>query len=278
MTTTALHAPCSSVSAKSEGRLVVSVNAWASLSANQAMIDALRRAPGELQGRDLPSSFLKYAEEQSVCGFAAVLKAIHDAGHAIDAYREWGVIAAPRFPGRGQVGVSIARFFDQGVKGISPHAIPQNSLHSLSGVVSVGLGMGGPNLGAGGGLGAISEGLVTAFSMLAERRVPGFWFVATAWDREPIPQKNGRIVAEGTCYAVALALSALDGPAEGLCLSFDPAVDAAREPSRSGVDSVGVVIELSEALRRDTPASCGAIWKLELDWGAEVALSQQHSS
>ncbi len=278
MTTTALHAPCSSVSANSEGRLVVSVNAWASLSANQAMIDALRRTPGEMQGRDLPASFLKYAEEQSVCGFAAVLRAIHEAGQTIETYREWGVIGAPKFPGRSQGGASIARFFDQGVKGISPHAIPQNSLHSLSGLVSVGLGMGGPNLGAGGGLQSVSEGLVTAFSLLAERRAPGFWFVATAWDREPIPQRNGRVIAEGTCYAVALALAPLDGPAEGLCLSFNPAVDAARETSRSGADSAGVVVELSEALGRNAPASCGAIWKLELDWGAEVALSQQHSS
>jgi hypothetical protein len=275
--------------------MVASVGAFAHVAADVPKIEALRRDPGPLPGRDLPASFLKHSDEQSVCGFAAVLEAIRESGQPIESFREWGVVAAPRFLGRSVGGAAISKFFDLGVRGISPHAIPQVSLHSLSGVISVGLGLVGPNLGAGGGANALAEGLLTAFTMLAENRLTGLWLVTTAWDREPMPQKNGRVVAEGQCHAVAMALSPVEGAAEGLCLTFDPRADQIGEvenPSGCGGEldelrpssfvlhpSHPSVMSLAEALSRQSRAPLGAVlWRMPLDWGAEVTLAKQHSS
>jgi hypothetical protein len=175
----------------------------------------------------------------------------------------------------------MAKFFDQGVRGISPHAIPQVSLHSLSGVISVGLGLGGPNLGAGGGAGALADGLITAFTMLAERRLPGLWLVVSAWDREPLPQKNGRAVVAGLCHAVAMALSPLEGAAEGLCLNFEPprATPESDGANRAPDHEAASVMGLADALARQRRAPLGAeLWRFALDWGAEVVLAKQHSS
>jgi hypothetical protein len=264
--------------------LVASVGAFAHIQADAARIEALRRDPGTLPGRDLPASFLKHSDEQSVCGFAAMLQAIRESGQAIEAFREWGVVGAPRYPGRICGAAAMARFFDQGVRGISPHAIPHLSLHSLSGVISVGLGLGGPNLGAGGGPNALAEGFMTAFSMLSQRRLPGLWLVVSAWNREPLPQKNGRATIEGKCHAVAIALSPVDGVAEGLCFSFDST--GARQGGASpcpnasdGDEAAGSVTGLADALFRQRRAPLGAVlWRLPLEWGAEVLLAKNHSS
>ena len=50
---------------------------------------------------------------------------------------------------------------------VSPHIVPQCSLHSLAGAVSVAFGMHGPNIGTSGGEHAVSEGLFTSLSLLA---------------------------------------------------------------------------------------------------------------
>jgi hypothetical protein len=244
-----------------------------------AQVDALRRDPGPLPGRDLPASFLKHADEQSVCGLAAVLKAIHESGLGVDAFKDWGVIGAPKYPGRVLAGASMAKFFDQGVRGISPHVIPQNSLHSLSGVISVALEMGGPNVGAGGGRTALAEGLLTAFSLMADGRLPGMWLVATEWDREPLPQKNGRAVAEGRCHAVALMLSPLESAAEGLCLTLRPQTESPTCADEAGNEPLATASSLASALERQQNAAFGAaVWRLSMGWGTEVVLAKTHSS
>jgi hypothetical protein len=251
------------------------VSTFGYVTADMAKIDSLRREPGDLQGRELPASFLKHADEQSVCGFAAVLQAIRAAGSPVDAYREWGVIAAAKFVGRSQCGATIARFFDQGVRGVSPHAIPQISLHSLSGVISVGLGIGGPNLGAGGGMKAIPDGLLTAATMWAEGRLPGLWLLLTEWDTEPLPQKNGRTVADGVCHALAMALVPGEGVPSGVRLQISV------QPFRTSNGDVPIaacestVAALARALEAGQQvAADGPLWKLSLDWGAELLLSR----
>lgn len=250
--------------------VAASVGPFAHVCADLAAIDALRRNPGPLCGRELPASFLKYADEQSVCAFAAVLKAIHNAGQPAAAYGEWGVVGAPRFPGRLQASTTMARFWDQGVRGVSPHAIPQTLLHSLSGVISVGLGLGGPNLGAGGGPKALPEGAMTALALLDERRAPGLWLALSQWDPEPIPQKNGRIATDARCHAVVLALAPVDEGAAGMRLELGPS-----SASASAVEATPSLVTLAEALNRSSSAAAGeVIWKHSLDWGASLVLTK----
>ncbi|MBW3598384.1 MAG: hypothetical protein KY475_14070, partial [Planctomycetes bacterium] len=143
--------PAGASSAASFPSVVGVVRNFARASATAAEIDSLRRDANLLKARNLPASLLKHADEQAGDAVAAVVRAIGESGRSTDDYASWSVLGIPRYPGRILAGASIRRFFDEGIRGISPHIIPQSSTHSLSGLISVGLGMGGPNLGAGGG-------------------------------------------------------------------------------------------------------------------------------
>jgi hypothetical protein len=247
------------------------------VSADSPAIEAMRRNPGSLPGLDLPASFLKHADEQSVCAFVAVIKAIQEQGASLEQFQNWGVVGAPRYMGRLHGGGGIVKFFDQGVRGISPHSIPQNSLHSPSGVISVGLGMGGPNLGAGGGPAALAEGLMTAFVLLSEERLPGVWLVSTEWEIEPVPQQNGRIVTEGPCHAVALMLEPAQERKEGLQITFRVVGAGARRSSAATAAPscdlrIGALMDVLTQ-HRAAPRE-GVLWSHRLDWGAEVSLAQ----
>ncbi|MGH6681122.1 MAG: hypothetical protein ACREDL_19840, partial [Bradyrhizobium sp.] len=95
-----------------------------------------RRNPGSTCGEPLPASFLKHADEQTVAGLGAVYRAIQKAGLQTTNFRDWGVVAAPRFLGRPAMAAALQRFAAEGAWGVSPHLIPHRSLHSISGTVS----------------------------------------------------------------------------------------------------------------------------------------------
>ena len=72
-------------------------------------IAALRAGAGELAnlrrlvfapGIKFPSSLLKHADDQTVAALAVVLKAMARRQRQADAYRDWGVVAAPTMFGR----------------------------------------------------------------------------------------------------------------------------------------------------------------------------------
>lgn len=91
---------------------------------------------------------------------------------------------------------------------VSPTILPQHSLHSVSGTISIALGIHGPNYGAGGGCGALGEGLLCAVTLMANGTLPGIWLVLTEWNPEPIPDEgNAHDVGDATCHALAIALS-----------------------------------------------------------------------
>jgi hypothetical protein len=173
---------------------------------------ALRQNPGPLQGKPPPTGFLKHSDEQTVAGLLAVQR-------AIEAYRledtpltDWGVVAAPRFLGRGAMVPALERFATEGAWGISPHLIPHRSLHSISGTLSQALKIHGPNFGAGGGIEGSSEALLMAAGMLSSNRLPALWLVFTGWMPEPFEEcgPSSYVCPEvphvPVCSAVALAL------------------------------------------------------------------------
>lgn len=169
-----------------------------------------RRRPGAACSDRPPisPSLLRYSDEQTVAGLAAVLAAMPAAGGGeIALFERWGVVAASRFLGRAGLAVALRQFGEEGVWGVSPHLIPHFALHSPAGTLSLALGLHGPNLGIGGGRFAASEGLLTALTWLAAGVVPGVWLVATGWSPEYVPDETGQPRGNPECQALALALA-----------------------------------------------------------------------
>ncbi|MGP0068766.1 MAG: hypothetical protein ACLQGP_34835 [Isosphaeraceae bacterium] len=175
-------------------------------------VPALRRKPGPVpEGWSrIPPSLLRYSDEQTVAGTAAVFSAMQAMGAESSAFEGWGVVAASRYLGRANLAAALRSFEAEGVWGISPHLIPHFALHSPSGTISLALGLHGPNLGVGGGLYAAAEGVLAALTWLAAGSVPGVWLVLTGWSPELIPSGRGipPVPVSGECQALAMALIA----------------------------------------------------------------------
>ena len=180
--------------------------AWASVSVPLPDIDALRAKPGPPIGKAIGPKTLRFADEQTVAGMSAILQAIHARGWQQESFADWGVLSAPRFLGRMITAFNISRTMLDPAFSISPHIIPNFCLHSVSGAVSVALGIHGPNFGIGGGPDAVPEGIMAALSVLAEKRVPGVWLILSDFDPEPIPDADGHATNAVVVHAVALAL------------------------------------------------------------------------
>jgi hypothetical protein len=155
----------------------------------------------------LPASFLKHADEQTIAGLCSVYQAIKTAGFRSCCFRDWGVVAAPRFLGRPTMAAALQRFAAEGAWGVSPHLIPHRSLHSISGTVSQALKIQGPNFGVGGGPGGTVEVLLAATALLEGKRLPGVWIVLTCLDPESPPDEGGRLAAGTQAVGLALAVT-----------------------------------------------------------------------
>jgi hypothetical protein len=171
-------------------------------------VSALRRRPGPVpEGWSrTPPSLLRYSDEQTIAGTAAVFSAMAAMGRAPEEFADWGVVAASRYLGRANLSLALRSFLAEGVWSTSPHLIPHFALHSPSGTISLALGLHGPNLGVGGGLHAAAEGFLAALTWLAAGAVPGVWLVLSGWSPELAPDPRGQTAAGGECQALALAL------------------------------------------------------------------------
>jgi len=185
---------------------------------NPCDIKAMRRRPGPVPARweRVPPTLLRYSDEQTVAGVAAVFTALDEGGLEPEPFAGWGVVAASRFLGRANLAQALRSFSEEGIWGTSPHLIPHFALHSLSGSISLALGLHGPNLGVGGGLHATAEGFLTALTWLEAGIAPGVWLVLTGWVPELVPEaRNDAAPFGGECRALALALVAAGTPDDG---------------------------------------------------------------
>jgi hypothetical protein len=224
-------------------------------------LSALRQKPGGVGGEPLPASFLKHADDQTVAGVAAVLRAIGEHGLGDVSFREWGVVAGSRFMGRTALAAALLRFKAEGAWGISPHLIPHRSLHSLSGTISQALKVHGPNFGSGGGPGGAAEALLTG-SALLHGGLPGVWVVLTGWEPEPVTDDTGRVVnGDGVCNAVALALMAAALPSPRLTLRVVPASPEARRNGHGGVTLLSLE-GMVRALAEPAGPRAAVVWHL----------------
>ncbi len=180
--------------------------AYGVVEATPTDVSALREQPGSSLTHRVPPRFLRYADEQTVVGLAAVLRAIDSHPLRHTCFDDWGVLAAPQFLGRVLGAATLANFQRTCQAAVSPHFIPQHSLHSVSGAISIALGMSGPNFGVGGGPEALAEGLTVALTFLDNQAVPGLWLVLTQWVPELTPDPQGSAPNDAVCWGVALAL------------------------------------------------------------------------
>jgi hypothetical protein len=262
------------------------VLARAVVRADGAALKSLRQSPGPAVGDPLPANFLKHADEQTVAGVAAMLRAANEYGIADADFTRWGVLAAPRFLARAMVAQAVKRFGQEGAWGVSPHLIPHRSLHSVSGTVSQALHLHGPNFGVGGGPWGAAKALLAAAAMLECDRLPGVWVILTGWNWEPgldLPEGHtpGQPGAGGprrprnldeppTCSAVAMALVLGSESRGGTCWRIGATPVAERSLCENtavapvlSLESVCEAFETSAAGPRAWRLQCGGTAVLE---------------
>lgn len=109
------------------------IDAWGTVRLALPEIPPLRKRLPAWVPESIAGHFLKYTDEQTVAAVAAVDRAIQSYEIDLSQRREWPIIAAPRFLGR-VAGPNVIRGYERGgPQSVSPHIIPQNSLHSISG-------------------------------------------------------------------------------------------------------------------------------------------------
>jgi len=257
------------------------------VAASTTELSALRDQPGGPNAPPVPPRFLRHSDEQTVVGLAAVLQAMGSSALRDACYADWGVVAAPVFPGRMGGAGTFTKFREGGCAAISPHIIPQNSLHSVAGAISICLGMHGPNFGIGGGPDALAEGLTVALSLVDQSSLPGLWLVLTQWSPEPVPDGRGSTQTETTCHGIALAL--FPGAGQGMTLRMtlpdsQPSLGKAigsvtgRGKESDPCATAGgrqALAELALWLTADSARQRSAPWSFGLPWGGRVELVQE---
>lgn len=203
--------------ARSQPEFGLAIGCHALVEARLSEIGSLRDRGSPPGCPTLPPRFLRHADEHTVVGMHAVLAALaaHPAPALIQSH---GIVAAPCQAGRLAGAKTLVAYAAGGGVAVSPHVVPQCSLHSVAGAVSVALGMHGPQLGVGGGPEALGEGLLAAASLLAgggDSACTGVWLVATEWDEEPSLDPAGVPLGDPICRGLAALLEPLSDLVDG---------------------------------------------------------------
>ena len=246
------------------------IAASAHLACPFAEVAQLRDRPGPAGAPALPARFLRHCDEQTVVGMHAMLAALADHPGPRPGFGADAVVAAPRQAGRAVTARTLSQVAREGAVAVTPHVVPQCSLHSLAGAVSVGLGLHGPHLGVGGGPDALAEGLFAALSLLspaAGTGLPGVWLVATGWRDEPPLDAAGRPAWSPTLEAVAVRLVPVGVAARaGLALTWP----AGRSAAVAGDDDVAA---FAAAVTARVAGDQQATWTVACPWGAEIRVT-----
>lgn len=248
----------------------LSLSGWGTARADLATIAALRKSLPAWAPEGTPGHFLKHADEQTVLAVSALDQAICSSSFGVDHYRNWAIIAAPRFIGRIAGTNTLERFSRGGGPAISPHVIPQHSLHSISGALSILLASRQPNFGVGGTGDSLAEGLLAALTF-PTTNCSGAWLVSTAWDPEPQIDDLGHCLNAPVCHAVAFGFeSAVQTAACGqLRLMVQNGPIESHQAVSWFKNAAGVCRSLT-ALTPGGPPVCFA-WRLP--WGSTIVLT-----
>jgi hypothetical protein len=265
--------------AGSAAACVAEVSARGTVAVRLSAIARLRDGGWPETATELPRRFLRHADEQTVVGMHAVLAAIATFPEPRPSLSGHGIVAASCQAGRISGAQALVQAKRGGGVAVSTQIVPQGSLHSLAGAVSVGLGMHGPNVGVSGGPEALAEGLLTALAWL--HAAPAVtcepvWLIVTGWDEEPTLDGEGIPTNDPVCRGIALALTPLAASLApghaGLLLEFDPADPGTTQPDVPA-DSLR---SLGDALADH--AAAVRPWSLQLPWFGRVRLSMASSA
>jgi hypothetical protein len=233
------------------------VAAAGAVEASPEELRALRKRPPLVEEGPPLAALLRHADEHTTAAVAAVGRAIDAGDLGATAFTDWGVVAAPRFPGRLQAAAAVAKFRRQGALSVTPLIVPYMSLNSPANVLSLALRMHGPSLGVGGGPDHVAEGLRAGLALVEVGAAPGAWVVFSEFDPEPPLDADGRPTAPYVRRAVALALT--PAAAESGRLLFRPGPPVADAPPR--------LADLAAFVFRGGDADC---WMFPLAEGGAV--------
>lgn len=246
--------------------------AHAFVEASLSQIGGLRDRSGPEGSPALPSRFLRHCDEQTVVAVHAVLTAIAALPPDRRDCTRHGVVAASCQAGRLATAASLAKVRSQGAVSVSPHIVPQCSLHSIAGAVSVALGMHGPNVGIGGGPDALAEGLFTAISLLQSgggADADGAWLVVSDWAEEPTLDASGAALGDPTCRGLALFLE----PAAAAPLGLTVHIPAGPVGPRA-IETHDPVGGFARAVAMCATGGVLTSWMVECPWPAEIRLTR----
>ena len=246
------------------------IRCHAFVEARHSELAALRDAPSPPGAPALPPRFLRHCDEHAVVAVRAVLAAAAALDPPGD-FARCGVIAAPCQAGRIVTARSLAQVRVGGGVTVSPHIVPQCSLHSLAGAVSVALGMHGPHLGVGGGPDALAEGLFAAVSLFQPHAAGDYdacWLLATEWEAEPVLDAAGTPAGDPVCRAVAMLVVPEATAAARLTLSLHvpPASADAPTPPTD-------LAAFARALDMCGSGAALAAWAVACPWGGQIRVA-----
>jgi hypothetical protein len=240
----------------------------AACAARLSAIAALRDAAGPPGAPPLPPRFLRHCDEQTVVGIHAVLRAIAALPPSAGPLAGDAVVAASCQAGRVMAAKSLALLATGGAVTVSTHIVPQASLHSAAGAVSVALGMHGPHLGVSGGADALAEGLFAAITLATTSGAPRVWLVVSEWDEEPTLDAIGAATDDPVCRALALAIEPGAAATLGLEVHFP-------HPAPAAVAPAGGLAAFGDALEMCGPGGALVSWTLATPWAAEVRIMRR---
>jgi hypothetical protein len=233
-------------------------------------IDELRQKLGPPGQPPFAPAVLKASDEQTVVGIAALLQAMGHCGLRTEDLTEWGILAAPRFFGRIGAAEMIHKFEITNGWKLSPLFIPHRSLHAISGTVSQALRIKGPNYGVGGGRNHVVEGLLAALTELEDGSLPGLFVLLSRCDPEPQMDREGKLLNQVACQAIALAFMPVAEGWRGLRLSL---AESASAPSDIYRDAGDIFPSLYRFFEERSEADRQGTWASPLRWDHEMRLS-----
>ena len=258
--------------------------AWNVTRLSLSELLALRKQPGTRLPPHITPQFLKNSDEQTVATLAAIYAAVDELGQGTEVYRDWAVVSASQYIGRGSFAATLHKYCKDGPWGVSVQVIPHNMLHSISSTISLMLPCVGPCLGAGGGVNGEIDALLIAVNLLSSGQIQGAWVTWSLWDPELQIDEKGQPTSDSYCVAVAMALVPITTQVPVARLDFrvsdrQPAVASQSEPSTSVNSLTGILQQISDL----KPKSFDIVYQLrggldmDLSWrsqSAEVSLSK----
>jgi len=177
-----------------------------------AELASLRKQPPASFAPKLSPLFLKHSDEQTLAAMAALHQARVDFGLDSVDFGPWAIVSISRYMGRAAFATLRDRYSVDGAWGVSVQVIPHRTMHSVSGTISLGLGIHGPAIGVNGGIDADNTGLLSLACIMSRGAWQGVWLVCSHWSPEATVDQKGNIVSDSVCLAAALALVPGDSP------------------------------------------------------------------